>query len=192
MPAVAPELRISYADYLALEQSTDTRHEFYDGRAWAMAGGTLTHSAVKSNVLSAFHAALEGKPCREYDADAKVYVEATGLATYPDLSVVCGPVKRASVDANALTNPTVIVEVLSPSTADWDIGGKFAHYMRIESLREVLFITPETRAIQQRVRNDDGSWLLRDLDPKVPIVLRSLDASIRFESVFEKLEEVGG
>jgi len=87
----------------------------------------------------------------------KVTVEASGLSTYPDASVISGGARTSEVDSNAVVNPTVIVEVLSPTTRDWDTGGKFAHYRRILSLREVLFVSPEEKSVTHHRRNDDGT-----------------------------------
>jgi Uma2 family endonuclease len=185
----AAERRLSYDEYLALERSTDTRHELYDGRAWAMASGTPAHSAVKANVIHALGNALVGKPCREFDSDLKVQVEASGLATYPDASVICGPLVRAKNDDNAVVNPTVIVEVISPSTRDWDTGGKFAHYRRIETLREVLFVSPEERTVEHHWKNDDGTWQLKDFRTPEPIPLSSIAVTLTFDQLFERLDD---
>jgi Uma2 family endonuclease len=183
----ATVLATTYGDYLELERATDTRHEFYDGQAWAMAGGTPTHSAVKSNITRALGNALEKSPCREYDSDLKVLVEATGLATYPDATVICGPRQRSARDANAIINPILLVEVLSPSTRDWDTGGKFAHYRRIPTLREALFVSPEDRTVMHHWRNDDGTWQMRDVTQPTPIVLRSIEATLTFEQIFDRV-----
>jgi len=184
-----PERRLSYAEYLALERASDARHEFYEGRARAMAGGTPAHSAVKTNVIRALGNALTGTRCREFDSDLKVHVEASGLSTYPDVSVVCGPLKRAAGDDNAIVNPTVVVEVLSPSTRDWDTGGKFAHYRRIDALREVLFVSPEERAVEHHWRNDDGTWQMKDLRTLAPIRMLSVAVTLTFEQLFDRLDE---
>lgn len=188
MVAPAASTRHPYDEYLALERATDTRHEFLAGEVWAMAGGTPLHSAVKANAIRALGNALANRHCREFDSDQKIRVEATDLATYPDASVICGDLQRSPVDRHAAVNPTLLVEVLSPSTTDWDLGGKFRHYTQIPALREVLYISPEDRAIELRTRQADGSWLLRKLDAGQPIVLASLQIELTFEQVFAKLE----
>ncbi|MFI5299659.1 MAG: Uma2 family endonuclease [Polyangiales bacterium] len=190
MSAVSSVSRLSYDAYLALERSSDLKHEFLDGEVWAMAGGTPPHSRVKTDLLAAVSFALRGKPCLEYDSDLKVRVEATRLTTYPDLTVICGPMQRSKIDPNAATNPTLLVEVISPSTESWDTGAKFRHYGRIESLREILYIWPDDRAVQLRTRNDDGSWLMRDLKPGEPIVLGSIDVVLEQAQLFGRLDQV--
>ncbi len=109
--AETPRGRLSYADYLALEQETGVRHEFLDGDAVAMAGGTPRHSKLKLHLGGLAFAGLGDHPCQAYDSDLKIRVPATGLATYPDLSVICGPLAHDTEDRNAVTNPTVLFEV---------------------------------------------------------------------------------
>src|SRR5436190_3677950 len=107
---------VTYAEYLRLERETDTRYEFLDGQIWAMSGGTARHSRIKMNLGALLTSALGDGPCQPYDSDWKIRVSATGLATYPDISVVCGDIERHPEDSNAAINPAVIVEVLSEST----------------------------------------------------------------------------
>ena len=107
----------TYAEYLALEQETGLRHEWLDGEAWAMSGGTPRHSRMSVNLAAAFVNTLGDGPCQPYNCDMKVRVSETGLATYPDLAIACGPVAYDPEDENAVVNPTVLVEVPSRSTA---------------------------------------------------------------------------
>ncbi len=188
MAAATHANNLTYEEYLALERSSDTRHEFLDGAAWAMAGGTPAHSLVKVNVTASLREALRSKPCVAYDSDLKIHVVATGLFAYPDASVVCGPLERSTVDTNAVVNPTLIVEVLSEATADFDRSTKFSHYRRIPSLREVLFVSPESRAIEHYWRNDDGTWVLRDLFDSEAIALRSIEVTLGAGELFARLE----
>lgn len=162
--AATPPL-LSYAEYLELERSTDIRHEFLRGEAWAMAGGTPRHSAIKSNLLFAVALTLRSGPCRVYDSDLKVRIPETGLATYPDLSLICGPLLRDGEDPNAATNPTVLFEVLSPSREAWDRGGKFHHYQRLPGLRQYVLIGDDPPLVEVFSRGTDGGWLLRSYRP---------------------------
>jgi Uma2 family endonuclease len=188
----AHALRMTYAQYLELERSTDLRHEYLDGEVWAMAGGTTAHSLVKSNLLRAVGNALEGKPCLALDSDQKIDVAETGLVTYPDLSVTCGGLQKSARDANAIVNPTLVVEVLSPSTEARDLGFKTRHYKRLASLRQIVFVWPEERAIQVLTRADAGAWIVRDLEEHEPIVLASIDVTVTRAQVFARLEDVEG
>ena len=124
----AHNIRYSWADYLALEESSNVKHEFLGGQIYGIAGGTPEHAALKAAITGLLFAQLRGGRCRLHDADLRVRVPETGLATYPDVTVACGPLERHPQDQDAVTNPTLIVEVLSRSTADYDRGDKFEHY----------------------------------------------------------------
>ena len=176
---------MTYAAYLVLEQTTGTKHEYLNGEAWAMSGGTAAHAKVVGNVVRALGNALEGTPCVEYPSELKVRIEATGLSTYPD---VCGPLEHSPADAHAATNPTLLVEIISPSTESWDTGGKFLHYGRIPLLREVLYVWPGDQRIQLRSSNDDGSWTMRDIPLAENVTLRSVCVTITRAAIFARLE----
>jgi Uma2 family endonuclease len=132
--------KITYAQYLMMEEGAELRHEWLDGAVFAMASGTLDHATLISNVLLALGLALRGGPCRVFTGDARVRVRATGLATYPDASVICGPRETHPEDPQALTNPRLLVEVLSPSTEVYDRTEKLDHYRQIEALEDVLLV----------------------------------------------------
>ena len=151
----------TYEAYLALEAQSAEKHEYIDGFIVAMAGGTLQHSRLKTQLSYEVASALRGKGCRVYDADARLHIRATGLTTYPDLSVVCGPTERAPHDREALTNPIALCEVLSPSTAAYDRGEKFDHYCTIPSLRHVVFVDFRRPHVDVYSRTEAGDWLRR-------------------------------
>ena len=187
LPAEKPYL--SYADYLALEADTGVRHEYLDGEAWAMAGGTLRHSAIKTNLTIAVGLALRGRPCRAYDSDAKMLVTDTGLATYPDLAIVCGPVAQAAQDRHAAVNPTVLFEVLSPSTEAWDRGEKFRHYRHLGSLQQYVLISADTARVEVFTRGLEGTWVMREAGPGGQIALDSVQISIEVDELYADLPD---
>lgn len=182
--AAALQRGTSYAEYLVLEATGDARHEWFDGVVYAMAGGTLDHSALCASIITALSVALTAKPCRVFTSDARVRVKTTGLATYPDASVACGRAERDPDDAHALVNPVVLVEVLSESTEDWDRGGKFAHYRRIPSLRDYLIVAQGDALIEHHSRNDDGSWTMRELRAGDVVSLTGVAATIAVDDVY--------
>lgn len=137
-PATRP--RYGFGEYVRVEQGSTVKHEFLDGEIFAMAGGTPQHAAIAANVIAALHRQLASGACRVYSSDLRVRVPATGLTTYPDVSVVCGDRETDPQDPNTVINPTLLVEVLSPSTAAYDRGEKLAHYRQIPSLREVVLV----------------------------------------------------
>ena len=130
---------LSATEYLTIERAAPTKSEFYDGEMFAMAGGTAVHSLIGTNAAIEFGNKLRGKKCVPYNADLRIQVQATGLFTYPDLSVICGPLQFADGD-DTVTNPSLIVEVLSPSTEAYDRGQKFLQYRQIPTLREYLLV----------------------------------------------------
>jgi Uma2 family endonuclease len=153
LPLLRP---MDYRAYLALEREVDRRHEFLDGEVRAMSGGSLRHSALKANLTAVVGTGLRGGSCRTYDADARLRTVETGLATYADLAVVCGPVVTHPEDPNAFTNPTALFEVLSPSTEAWDRGGKFIHAQQIPSLRYYVLLSQAEPRIEVYERHPDG------------------------------------
>ncbi len=161
MTSTAPGRRYTYPEYLELEASSEVRYEFFDGAVYAMSGGSPDHSRLAASVISILTAQLAGKPCQAFTSDLRVRVLETGLATHPDVSVICGNLERDPEDANTATNPVVIVEVLSPSTQRYDREEKAAHYRRIPSLASYVLISREEQ-LEVFSRNQDGSWTLRE------------------------------
>jgi len=164
-PALKPH--VSYAEYLAIEEKIGKKHEWRDGVVYDMetlgrAGGTPDHAALMAAVTVALGTQLRGKRCRVFSADLKVRVRATGLATYPDISVVCGTLEVDPDDKNAAVNPVLLVEVLSDSSEAYDRGEKFAHYRRIPSLREYVLVSQRSPSIEVFRKNDAGKWVLAE------------------------------
>lgn len=184
--------KMSYDDYVALCDSSPTKYEYVNGEAFSMAGGTPRHSAICANVLVALGAALRGRPCRVYQSDLRVRVEATGLSTYPDVTVVCGPIAPSAKDGLAAINPTVIVEVTSESTEAFDRGGKFQHYQAIRSLTDYLVVSHAERRIDHFRRGEAGTWLLTPVGPESPREARlaSIDASLSLDDAYAQLEDL--
>lgn len=153
---------VSYEDFLAAEQRSETKHEWLDGVVYAMAGGTIEHSRLASNIGAALRNALDG--CDVFQSDAMTFVRATQLSTYADVAVVCGPIEVQKVERNgrvlgeALINPTILVEVLSEATEEYDRGEKFAHYLRIPSLREYVLVAQDEPRIGVFRRPERGHW----------------------------------
>lgn len=153
---------IPYAEYLEIEARSEIRHEHIDGVMLAMAGGTPNHAALGLAIGAELRAALRGRPCRAYSADLRVRIPATGLATYPDASVICGPLVPDEEDPNAATNPILLVEVLSDGTEAYDRGEKFAHYRRLDTLQHYLLVSQRRPQIEHYRRNADDTWTLTE------------------------------
>jgi Uma2 family endonuclease len=158
MSALAHCVHYTWLEYLAIEAASNIKHEYLDGQIYAMAGGTPEHAALQAAVIGLLFPQLRGGACRAHGSDLRVRVLATGLATYPDVSIVCGPREHDPDDRNTVVNPTLLVEVLSPSTEDYDRGEKFAHYQRIPALRQYVLVAYGERCVETWTRGADGAW----------------------------------
>jgi Uma2 family endonuclease len=174
----------SYRDYLTLEDDSDVRHEFLDGDIFAMAGGTPEHAQLAMSVGAVLVQRLRGGPCRVMSSDLRVRVLATGLATYPDVTVACGEMERDPESRVTIVNPTVVVEVLSDATEDYDRGEKLEHYKRIASLREILFVSHREPLLTACSRQD-GAWTTRDARAGESIRLESIACDISVDQVYD-------
>jgi len=170
------------ADYLLLEGQSATRHEFFDGEIFAMAGAKPVHNQRAAALLGALVALVRGGTCRAFHSDQRIHVLATGLSTYADGGVACGP-WQVHTDGMALLNPVLLYEVTSPSTADYDRGAKFDHYRQIASLRHVLLVDEPTRSIEHHRRSEDGAWR-RVVVREGRVVLPELGGAIDLDEVF--------
>jgi Uma2 family endonuclease len=153
-----PVAHYTFEDYLSVEEMSAVRHEFLDGEIFAMAGGTPEHAALLAAVLIVLGRGLEGRACRPYSADLRIRVVATGLATYADAAVICGDLIRDPASPTHVTNPSVIVEVLSPSTEAYDRGEKREHYQQIASLRAYMLVAQDQREVEVYARAESGIW----------------------------------
>lgn len=182
-----PAHRVNYSleDYLTLEASSTVKHEFLDGQIYGIAGGTPEHAALKGAITGLLFAQLRGGSCRLYDADLRVRVQQTGLLTYPDVTVVCGPLERDTSDGNAILNPTLLIEVTSKSTAEYDRGDKLEHYKQIASLREYLLVSHAERSVELWRREADGTWTHSTLRSGQTVEVRSLATTLAVNDVYE-------
>lgn len=191
MGVAEPVKRLTEVEYLDLERSLESRNEFFGGEMFAMAGGTPLHSQIATNLAREFGNKLKRRDCTVYNSDLRLKVEATGLFTYPDLSVVCGPLRFAAGTDDTVVNPTVIVEVLSDSTEAYDRGKKFENYRQIPSLREYLLVSQKEPRIEQFVRQETEQWLLREAAGlEAALALPSLEIKISLAEVFDGVEFV--
>lgn len=176
---------MSYAEYLEHEARSETRHDFLHGEVHAMAVGTPQHSALAAVIITELGVALRGKPCRTFSSDLRVHIPATGLTTYPDVSVICGGLETHPEDPNAVTNPVVLVEVLSDSSEAYDRGPKAAHYRKLTSLRELLLVSQREPRLELFRRNERGIWELHEAGAGETIELVSLGVRLSVDAVYD-------
>jgi len=184
MAMLQPAAEISFTEYVAREQESETKHEHVQGKIYAMAGGSPEHSLIAMNIGAELRAALRGKACRAYSSDLRIRIPATGLATYPDVTIICGTLMHDPEDRNTAINPSVIVEVLSPSTAGYDMGLKFEHYRQLPTLREYLLVLQDKPHVMHYARNEDGSWTLRDVRPPNDVKIATLGAKLSLREIY--------
>jgi len=150
--------RFTFAEYVRLEHDSALKHEFWQGEVYAMAGGTPEHAALAGRLATVLGLAVRAGPCDVFTSDLRVRVAATGLTTYPDLTVVCQPWQRDPEDRNTVVNPRLVVEVLSDSTAAYDRGEKLSQYQLIPSLSEVLLVAHDAPRLELWRRGKSDRW----------------------------------
>ena len=185
MPVAQPLPRLTEAEYLTLERAAECKSEYFDGEMFAMAGGTPQHSLIATNLAAEFRNRLKAGPCVPYNSDLRIKIEATGLLTYPDLSVICGPLRFAPGTDDTVVNPTVLVEVLSDSTEAYDRGKKFEHYRQIGGVKDYLLVSQKEPRIEQFSLQSDGHWRLSEAAGlSAQIEVPSLQITLSLAEVF--------
>ncbi len=179
-----PARRLSYAEYLELAASQAERVEYHDGMVVAMAAPSSEHARIASRIVQIVGAHIGERPCVVLSAGLKVRVEATNRTLIPDATVVCGTLERSSIDTEAVTNPLMLFEVLSPSTESYDQGAKFHHYRRIPSLREYVVVAQDRRYVGVARRTGAISWAFDDVEAGGRLELRSIELSIELEALY--------
>ena len=188
MRAVA-EHYISEDEYAAMEESSPIKHEYFNGRIYAMAGGSPAHNLLSHNVQGSLFARLRGKPCRGASSDQQVKIEATGLRVYPDALIVCPPERYDERFPNVLLNPAVIIEVLSPSTERLDRTDKFEHYRQIAALNHYILIAQDRVYVEHLQRNLEDVWTRRThYQREDTLTLADLDLEIPLDEIYDRLD----
>ena len=183
--------RYSFAEYRQLEAASVTKNEYFEGYILAMAGGTPEHSRLAAAVITQLENQLEGKPWAPQTSDMRIRIPATGLATYPDVSVVCGPLERDPEDADSVTNPVVIVEVLSKFTEAYDRGEKFYQYRQLASLQHYVLVSSGVNRIEHYERTA-STWALHTAGPGAAVVLTSIGCTLSVDAVYRGVERYRG
>jgi len=177
------------AEYLRLERQAETKSEYWDGQVYAMVGATEEHNLIATNLVISLGSQLRSKPCKVYSNDMRVKVSAAGLYTYPDVIVVCGKAHFEDRHRDTLLNPTVLIEVLSPSTAAYDRGAKFEFFRMLESLSDYLLVAQDRPIIEHYVRQPDDKWLLSTYKGLEAVVhVGFIGCDVRLADVYDKVE----
>lgn len=187
--STVPKRYLSPQEYLAQERLAEFRSDYFRGETFAMAGGTPRHSLITANAVRDLSLGVKGGPCATYNSDLRILVAATGLFSYPDVTVICGKLEHAALDRNTAVNPTLLVEVLSAGTEAYDRGTKFDHYRQIPTLREYLMIAQNSPALERHLRNADGTWtatIVTGLEQS--LLLPSVGVTLALAEIYENVD----
>jgi Uma2 family endonuclease len=180
--------RLTAEEYLALERQAPYKSEYGNGEVFAMSGASRRHNLIALNIGAELRAQLKQRPCEVYTSDMRVKISRTGIYTYPDVVVVCEEPVFEDAEVDTLLNPTVLVEVLSKSTEDYDRGGKFEHYRTLASLQEYLLVAQERCHVVHYVRQPDHTWLLAETyDMPDGVHLPSIHCDLLLSEVYAKV-----
>lgn len=178
----------SFDEYLAMEEKSTVKHEFYDGFAYAMAGNTFAHSRLANNLGTLLNLKLKGKKCNPCDSNLRVWVQEANRGFYPDISVICGLPEFYKKRQDTVTNPTLLIEILSPSTEVYDRTDKFAHYRKLSSLKEYVLVSQHSQEVQV-YSLQNGVWVCNFYDQEqTNITFKSLEISFPIVEVYENVE----
>jgi Uma2 family endonuclease len=175
--------RYTFEEYLTLEESSSVRHEFLAGEIYAMAGGSPAHAALAMAVGAALIALLQGRPCRVHSSALRVRVQETGLTTYPDVTVVCGPYATDPENKHTIVNPLIVVEVTSDSTEEYDRGDKLRSYQRVPSLSAVLLVSHREHLIEVFEREASG-WKRTEARRGASAPIGALDGDLVVDHIY--------
>jgi Uma2 family endonuclease len=176
---------VTEAMYLAMERASDVKHELRDGDILAMAGASPRHNRLAARCLAELDSALRSRPCAPLGSDQRVHIPATGNYCYPDITVVCDPPEYHREDQDAITNPRVIVEVLSRSTHKDDLGTKFEDYRSIAAFEEYVLISQDRIHVEVRRREGPKRWTIEELSAGDELELRSLGIRMPVDALYE-------
>jgi Uma2 family endonuclease len=188
MATAAITKRYTPEEYLALERKADYKSEYCNGFIIGMSGASRDHNRVAGNFYRKISDQLEDGPCEAFSNDMRVRVTPTGLYTYPNVVVVCGEAQFLDDEVDTLLNPTLIAEVLSPSTEDYDRGGKFSHYRTLPSLKEYVLIAQDEAMVERRVKKGKRwvSTTYRGL--QATLVLESIGCTVPFRQIYKRVK----
>jgi Uma2 family endonuclease len=184
--------RYTFAEYLEIERrSRDVKHEYVGGEIFAMAGGSVEHSALATALAGLLFAHLRGSPCRPHGSDLQISIRVAEVATYADVAVVCDPVERDPDSHVHVTNPRIIVEVLSPTSERYDREQKRIYYQQLDSLREYVLIAQDRRRVEVWQRSAGGGWTHTIHDAGARAALPSIDYTLDVDELYDLALAVG-
>jgi Uma2 family endonuclease len=183
-----PQKRWTTEEYLAFEESSSERHDFVGGELYMMSGASENHNLIVTNIIIAIGIQLRNRSCKLYPSDMLIEIAETGDFQYPDVSLVCEPAIIKRDKRETLLNPTVITEVLSSSTEQYDRGKKFHNYRTLDSLQEYVLVSQEANHIERFRRQENIDWLYSDTtDPQAIVEISSIASKLALADVYDKV-----
>ena len=190
--ATLPAHFVAIDRYLEIERESEFRCEYIDGQVYPVSASTHNHTRIVRNALVRLSEQLRNQPCEPVSSDLKTFIAAYRVFTYPDVVVTCGPAAYYDARRDTITDATLIIEVLSPSTKDYDRGQKFQYYRSLPSFSEYVLISQEEIRAEHYVRQSDKSWVLRDfVSPSDDLELGSIGCRLLLDSLYERVEFAG-
>jgi Uma2 family endonuclease len=178
--------KISIEEYLEMENASLEKHEYYKGEVFAMSGAKLPHVKITGNFFNALANKLKGKKCQPFNSDLRIHIPTNTLFTYPDISIICGEVITLNNDEYNVLNPSVIIEVLSPKTKNYDRGEKFKLYRDIETLKEYILVDSQSVHIETFRLNENKRWELEEYnDVNNYLEIKAINESILISELYE-------
>lgn len=177
---------ISPEHYLELERASELKHEYYKGEVYAMSGASLPHNDIFHNVYGALTFFLKGKGCKPYGSDLRIHIPQNTLYTYPDISIICGKPETSDSFRDNIINPSVIIEILSKSTKDYDRGTKFNLYRSIKTLKEYILIDSTSISVEIFTRQEDNSWILTEFKQlSDSFLISTISLTLHLKDIYE-------
>lgn len=176
----------SIQEYLEMERSSFEKHEYYKGEIFAMAGATNLQNIIFKNIFGNLFIALKGKRCQPYGSDFRIHIPENSLFTYPDISIICGDIIASEEDEETATQPAVVIEILLPSTKNYDRGEKFMLYRAIPALKEYILIDSESIHAEQFAINKEGLWQLKEYKiPEEKMSIETVNVHLSLKDIYE-------
>lgn len=186
-PAVAyGKQKFSIEEYLEMENTSIEKHEYYKGEIFAMSGAKMPHNTISKNLFGCLYVKLKGKKCQPYGSDVRMHIDSNTLFTYPDISIICGEPITLNDDEYNVLNPTVIIEILSSSTKNYDRGEKFKLYRDIPTLKEYILVDSESIHIEVFRLNENNHWELEEYDSvEEELYIKAIDERLLISEIYE-------
>lgn len=179
---------VTEAEYLAIDGASERKYELIGGRLYAMAGALPVHNLISANIVAALRRLLRGTPCLPFGSDQRINIGANGDYVYPDVSVICRPYTRHETDKTTFVAPTLVCEVLSPSTRELDLSVKRETYQALPGLKEMLFVWPEPRTVEHYRRVADDQWLMTRVIGRAEVSLEAFGVVLPLDEIYADVE----